>query len=187
MELFKELFFALWFFLPAAIANMMPIFAARWKFAQQYDQPMDFHRSFRGKRVFGDHKTIRGFIVGIIFSTIVLWLQQLAVRYIPFVAHLTDQVDYTRLPVLILGPLFGAGALLGDAIESFFKRQAGIKPGDGWFPFDQTDYIIGGAIATMPFVQLSIVQYIWLIVLWLAIHVIATVIGYRLGLKDKPI
>ena len=187
MALFKELFFALWFFLPAAIANMMPIFAAHWKAIEKYDLPMDLGHSFRGKRIFGSHKTIRGLVVGIIFATLVLWLQQLAVRYVPFVAHLTDQVDYTNLPVLILGPLFGLGALLGDAIESFFKRQVGIKPGDGWFPFDQTDYIIGGAVATMPFVQLSILQYIWLVVLWLIIHVISTVIGYKLGLKDKPI
>lgn len=185
--MFKDLFFALWFFLPAAIANMMPIFASRWKFIRTYDYPMDFGKTFRGKRIFGAHKTIRGLIVGIIFATLVLWLQQLAVRYIGFVAELTDQVDYTTLPVLILGPLFGLGALLGDAIESFFKRQVGIKPGDGWFPFDQTDYIIGGAIATMPFVQLSLLQYAWLIILWLAIHVVSTFIGYKLGLKDKPI
>jgi len=187
MELFKELFFALWFFLPAAIANMMPIFAAHWKFLEGHEYPMDFGKTYRGKRIFGAHKTIRGLIVGVIFSTLVLWLQQLAVAHIHFVAELTDQVDYTQLPVLVLGPLFGLGALLGDAIESFFKRQVGIKPGDGWFPFDQTDYIIGGAIATMPFVQLSILQYIWLIILWLIIHVISTFIGYNLGLKDKPI
>jgi len=116
-----------------------------------------------------------------------LWLQQLAVENVHFVAELTDQVDYAQLPVLLLGPLFGLGALLGDALESFFKRQRGVKPGDGWFPFDQTDYIIGGAVATMPFVQLSILQYSWLIVLWLVIHIISTFIGFKLGLKDKPI
>lgn len=187
MDLFKELFFALWFFLPAAIANMMPIFAAHWKSLKKYDYPMDFNRSFRGKRIFGDHKTIRGLVVGMLFSTLVLWLQQLLVAHLHFVADLTDQVDYTQLNVLVLGPLFGLGALLGDAIESFFKRQRGVKPGDGWFPFDQTDYIIGGAIATMPFVRLSILQYIWLIFIWLIIHVISTVIGYKLGLKDKPL
>ncbi len=187
MALFKELFFALWFFLPAAIANMMPIFAGHWKVIKKYDFPMDFHKTVRGKRVFGPHKTVRGLVVGVIFATVILWLQQLAVQHIGFVASLTDQVDYNDLPVLILGPLFGLGALLGDAIESFFKRQVGINPGDGWFPFDQTDYIVGGALATMPFVQLSIFQYVWLIILWLTIHVISTFIGFKLGLKNKPI
>lgn len=183
----KELFFALWFFLPAGIANMVPIFAARIPLIQKLDYPMDFGLTVRGKRVFGSHKTWRGLITGVLCGTLVLWLQQLAVQHVHAVAVLTDQVDYVALPVLLLGPLFGLGALLGDAIESFFKRQVGIKPGDGWFPFDQTDYIIGGAIATMPFVQLSLLQYALLILIWLAIHVISTVIGYKLGLKDKPI
>lgn len=187
MALFKELFFALWFFLPAAIANVMPIFASHWKFLHGFDYPMDFGRTFRGKRIFGAHKTLRGLIVGIIFATFVLWLQQLAVLHFSFIAHITDQVDYAKLPVILLGPLFALGALLGDAVESFFKRRVGIKPGDGWFPFDQIDYIVGGAVATMLFVQLSILQYIWLVFLWLVIHVISTIIGYKLGLKDKPI
>lgn len=187
MIAFKDLFFALWFFLPAAIANMMPIFAAHWKSIDKYDFPMDFHKTFRGQRIFGAHKTMRGLAIGVISATVVLGLQQLLVKYIPFVADVTSQVDYTRLHIFVLGPLFGLGALLGDAIESFFKRQIGIKPGDGWFPFDQTDYIIGGAIATMPFVQLSDWQYVWLIFIWLVIHVIATIVGYNLGLKDKPI
>lgn len=187
MEAVRELFFALWFFLPAGIANMMPIFAARWPFIKMYNTPIDCHRSFRGKRLLGDHKTWRGLIVGIIFATLVLWLQQLLVRYVPFVADWTRQVDYRDLPVLVLGPLFGLGALAGDAIESFFKRQRGIRPGNGWFPWDQTDYIIGGAIATMPFVQLSILQYIELLLLWLIVHVVASYIGYLVGVKDKPI
>lgn len=166
---------------------MMPIFAARWPIIKKYEYPMDCHKKFRGIRLLGDHKTWRGLIVGVISATLVLWLQQLAVHHLPFIAHLTDQVDYSQLPVLILGPLFGLGALVGDAVESFFKRQRGIKPGQGWFPFDQTDYIIGGAIATMPFVQLGILQYFWLLLLWLLVHVISTVIGFKLGLKDKPI
>jgi CDP-2,3-bis-(O-geranylgeranyl)-sn-glycerol synthase len=185
--MFEQLFFALWFFLPAGIANMVPIFAAHIPLIQKFDYPMDFGRSFRGRRIFGSHKTWRGLLTGIIFATLTLWLQQIGVRHINFVADWTSQINYAHLPTLILGPLFGIGALVGDAVESFFKRLKGIKPGDGWFPFDQTDYIIGGAIATMPFVQLSVLQYLWLIVLWLCIHIIATVIGYKLGLKDKPL
>jgi CDP-2,3-bis-(O-geranylgeranyl)-sn-glycerol synthase len=183
----QDVFFALWFFLPAAIANVTPIFAAHIPVLKRFEYPMDFHKTFKGRRIFGDHKTIRGLLTGIIFATITLFLQQLAVEHIGFVAEWTAQVDYAALPVLVLGPLFALGALLGDAVESFFKRLKGIQPGDGWFPFDQIDYIIGGAVATMPFVQLSLLQYLWLIVLWLAIHVISTFVGYKIGLKDKPI
>lgn len=187
MNILREIFFALWFFLPAGIANMMPIFAARWSFLKKYEYPMDFGLSFRGKRVFGSHKTIRGLVVGIVFATLTLWLQQLAARHVGWIADWTDHVDYTTLPTLVLGPLFALGALLGDAIESFFKRQIGIAPGDGWFPFDQTDYIIGGAIATIAFVPLSFKQYVLLILIWFCLHVVATTVGYLIGVKDKPI
>ena len=149
---------------------------------------MDFNLTYRGKRVFGSHKTIRGFVVGIIFATLTLWLQQVAVKNITALDSLVSPyVDYATLPVLILGPLFAIGALMGDAIESFFKRQVGIAPGDGWFPFDQTDYIIGGAIATVPFVTLTFVQYVLLIITWFSLHILSTTIGYFIGVKDKPI
>lgn len=183
----NTIFFALWFFLPAAIANVTPIFAAHISWLKKYDYPIDCYKTYKGKRIFGSHKTFRGFAVGIIFATITLYIQQLLVINSSVIANYTSQVDYANLPILILGPLFGIGALAGDAIESFFKRQRGIKPGDGWFLFDQTDYIIGGALATMPFIKLSILQYVILIIIWLIIHLIASFIGFKLHLKEKPI
>lgn len=183
----KDVLFALWFFLPAGIANMMPIFAAKIPALKKFDAPMDLGRSFRGKRIFGDHKTWRGLVAGIIAGTLTLWLQQYLFSEFAWIRSFAGAVDYPSLPTFIMGPLFAIGALGGDAIESFFKRQRGIAPGKGWFPFDQTDYIIGGAIATMPFVSLSIGHYALLLVLWLIVHVLSTITGYFLNLKDSPI
>jgi CDP-2,3-bis-(O-geranylgeranyl)-sn-glycerol synthase len=183
----KDLLFALWFFLPAAIANVTPILVAKMPGLRNLDMPMDFGHLFRGKRIFGSHKTWRGFISGLIMATLVLWLQQWAVSSLDWAQTLTSQVDYLALPTLIVGPLFAIGALGGDAIESFFKRQHGVAPGHGWFPWDQIDYIIGGAIATAAFVPLTLLQYAWLIVLWLVIHLIASYVGWLLNLKERPI
>jgi len=183
----KDFFFTLWFFLPAGIANMVPIFVAQIPVLKPYDAPLDFGKTFRGKRLFGSHKTWRGLAAGTIFGTITLWLQQLAVDHSSWLQVWTARVDYSQLPALVLGPLFAFGALGGDAVESFFKRRRGIAPGRGWFPFDQTDYIIGAAIASVPFVTLSLPQYAVLIILWLAIHVAASVIGYFIGVKERPI
>lgn len=183
----KDIFFALWFFLPAAIANVMPILVAPMPFLRHLTAPIDGGLTYRGKRLLGSHKTWRGLVAGILFATLTLWLQQLAVDHLAWVHEWTKQVDYAGLPTLLLGPLFGLGALGGDAIESFFKRQRGVAPGHGWFPFDQIDYIIGGALVTMPFVQLTILEYIWLIVLWLVVHVVSSYLGYLLHLKERPI
>lgn len=183
----NDLLFALWFFMPAAFANGIPVFVARWPGLKKLEAPMDFGKTYRGKRIFGSHKTWRGFIAGVIIATIVLWLQQLAAEHYAWAQTLTSHVDYAHLPTLIMGPLFAIGALGGDAIESFFKRQRGTPPGHGWFPWDQLDYIIGGAIATAPFVSLTVLQYAWLAVLWLLVHLLVSWIGYHMGLKERPI
>lgn len=185
--MFKDILFALWFFLPAGIANLVPVFAGKIPVLKKLEAPMDFGLMYHGKRVFGAHKTWRGMVAGVIAGTLTLWLQQHLFSDFAWIRSFAHQVDYPSLPTLVMGPLFAIGALGGDAIESFFKRQRGIAPGKGWFPFDQTDFIIGGAIATMPFVHLGIREYAWLIVLWLVVHVTSTVIGYFLHLKDTPI
>lgn len=183
----KDILLALWFFLPAAIANVTPIFSAHIPGLRNLDAPIDFGATYRGKRVLGAHKTWRGLVTGLICATVTLWLQQVAVEHAAWLRTATIDIGYPSLPTLLLGPLFALGALGGDAIESFFKRQRGVEPGHGWFPFDQIDYIIGGAVVTIPFVQLTYLQYLWLILLWLVVHVVASHIGYLLKLKERPI
>jgi CDP-diglyceride synthetase len=183
----KDALFALWFFLPAGMANMVPILVAPIPGLKKFTAPMDCGLTYRGKRILGSHKTWRGLIAGVIFGTLTLWLQQLLVAHFDWARTLTSQVDYQHLPTLVLGPLFAIGALGGDAIESFFKRQRGVAPGHGWFPFDQLDYIIGGAIASAPFVSLTLGQYVLLVLLWLGAHVVFSYLGYLLHLKERPI
>lgn len=182
-----DILFAFWFFLPAAFANAIPVPIAKIPWLKKFEAPMDFGNTFRGKRIFGSHKTWRGFIAGVIMATLALWIQQLLVANYAWAANLTGQVDYEHLPTLILGPLFAIGALGGDAIESFFKRQHGTPPGHGWFPWDQIDYIIGAAIATAPFVTITFGQYVWLIILWFGIHLLVTYLAWLAGLKERPI
>lgn len=183
----KELLFAIWFFMPAAFANMTPVFTTKIPGLKDIKAPMDFGLSYRGQRILGAHKTWRGFVSGVVMATVILWLQQLLVAHFGWAQSLTSQVDYTSLPTLILGPLFGIGALGGDAIESFFKRQRHVPPGHGWFPFDQTDYIIGGALLTAPFVSLTFREYVLLIVFFFVGQIITVYIGYLLKLRERPI
>lgn len=183
----ENILFALWFFAPAGAANVMPIFVAKMPLLSKYNAPIDGGRMFRGQRILGSHKTWRGLIAGIIAGTLALWLQQLLVAHLGLFTKFEPQVNYATLPTLIVGPLFGIGALGGDALKSFFKRQLHIAPGKTWIPFDQIDYIVGGSIATLPFVSLTLLQYAWIFVIWLVIVVASTYIGYFAGLKDSPL
>jgi len=182
-----DILFVLWVFAPAGIANMVPILAAHLPLIRRFDQPIDGGRSYRGRRIFGDHKTWRGILTGVIAATAILALQQWLYGRFGWFQWVSQDISYSQLPLWLAGPLFGLGALGGDAVKSFFKRQLDVAPGRSWFPFDQIDYVIGGALAVAPFILLSAWHYVLLFVIWLLVHVIATHLGYWLRLKDSPL
>ena len=154
----QDILLAIWFLLPAAAANAIPVFAAAVPALKKYDAPIDGGKTWRGHMILGPHKTWRGIIAGIIIATLVLWIQQTLVAHFGWARFAAGGINYAALPVLLLGPLFAIGALGGDAVESFFKRQQNIKSGGTWVPFDQIDYIIGSVIVTLFFVILTPMQ-----------------------------
>lgn len=178
--------FALWFLLPGALANVAPIFAAVAPRIKGWSYPIDGGRSWRGKRILGAHKTWRGIIAGAVASSLVFFWQVYAVETYAWAATLAGPVDYAHLP-WILGPLFGLGALGGDALKSFLKRRLDIAPGTKWMPFDQIDYIVGSIVVTLPFVVLEFKYYVWMFLLWFVMHLLASYAGWLLKLKEHPI
>lgn len=186
--LVNNIFFALWFLFPAAASNVAPIISAHIPFLKKYDAPIDGGRKFRGHALLGSHKTWRGIISGIIVSTIFLFVQQILVSHFQWAYDLTiPYVDYSTLPLFLLGPLFAIGALGGDALESFFKRQINIESGGSWLFFDQIDYVVGALLISLPFVILPAIEYVWLLLIWFGLHFIASYVGWLVGLKERPI
>jgi len=176
----------LWFFLPAGLGNLAPIIAAKIPILRKYSHPIDRFQKFRGKRILGDHKTVRGLIAGICAGIITAYLQVFLYNQFSFVRNFS-LVDYGTINPLFWGFLSSFGALFGDGLKSFFKRQLNIPSGKSWFPFDQIDYILGGILFTAFYVQLSIKLYIILFIVWFFLHPLSTFIGWLLRLKDEPI
>lgn len=187
LQLMDSLIFALWFFLPAGGANMAPIIAAHLPYLSKLNAPLDFGRKYKNKPVFGKNKTWRGLFSGIVAATVIVYLQQLIWQAGNANFLNGTSTEYLAYSPLLLGILFGAGALWGDAIESFFKRQRGVPAGSSWFPFDQTDYIIGGCLALAVVARLSIKEYIAILFVWFVLHLVFSYIGYLLKLKSQPI
>jgi CDP-2,3-bis-(O-geranylgeranyl)-sn-glycerol synthase len=182
-----SILFALWFFLPAGGANMAPIIAAHLPYISKLNAPLDRGKSFRGKPIFGKNKTWRGLMSGIIAATIIVYLQQLILQVNNVDLFKDSSIYYLTYSPLLLGFLFGLGALLGDAVESFFKRQRNVPAGNSWFPFDQIDYIIGGCLAVAVLARLEPYEYLLVLFVWFIMHLFFSYIGYILKLKPKPI
>ncbi len=130
----NTLLFAIWFFLPAGAANAAPILAAKLPYLSRLSAPIDAGKKYRGRRILGEHKTWRGLATGIVTATVIVFIQQLLNQgsYVEFIPE--DAEGYLFHSPLLLGFLFGFGALAGDAIESFFKRQKNVPAGKAWFP-----------------------------------------------------
>jgi CDP-2,3-bis-(O-geranylgeranyl)-sn-glycerol synthase len=183
----QDILFVIWFLLPAAAANAAPVFAAAMPYLRRFDAPIDGGRKWHGERVLGSHKTWRGIIAGIFVATFVLWCQVLLVEHFSWTKFIAEEVDYSQLPVLLLGPLFAVGALGGDMAESFFKRRRHITSGKAWIPFDQLDYIIGSVLVSLFFVRLTLVQYGLIFVIWFLLHLLGSYLGYKVKLKKDPV
>ncbi len=142
----------LWLMLPAYAANMAPPFARFWR---GWNRPICV-------RLFGEHKTVVGFLAGIAVGTLAGSLQG----------------------VPALGLLQGAGAMAGDSAKSFFKRRLGIAPGASWMPFDQLDAIAGALLCTWPFVRLSPADVAALLLATFLGTLAVNFLSFKLGIRD---
>lgn len=175
----SEIMAAFLFFLPAGIANMSPVFANKIPLLRDWKTPIDLGKSWHGKRLLGNNKTFRG----LAFGTFAGAMTALVIRLFTNPATSLE----IQATFVFAGAWLGFGALAGDAIESFFKRRLDIPSGQSWFPFDQTDYIIGGLIVIYPIYHPSISLMFTILLLYFGLHLVSSYIGYLLGLKDKPI
>lgn len=182
----SDIIFAIWFFLPAGIANTIPVVAAKLPILKVLDFPVDFYKSWKDTRIFGDHKTFRGFISGVIFSIITVYIQQVVYRQSQTIQQICP-INYNDINPLVLGFVLGFGSLAGDAIKSFFKRRQKIEPGEAWIPFDQLDFIIGGILSSASYIYLSIRIYILITLIYFIMHPVITMLGYLTGFKRKPL
>jgi CDP-2,3-bis-(O-geranylgeranyl)-sn-glycerol synthase len=167
------LFLSFWYFLPAGIANLVPPLAVHLPGLKHWNTPLDLGYSYRSTRIFGDHKTWRGLTTGILCGTFISYLQAFF-------------IDPPADPIL-LGFLLSLGALLGDAVKSFFKRRTHVPPGKSWFPFDQLDYIAGGLILSSFYYTPPPAIYFGVIILYFGLHLAVSYLGYLLKIKPDPL
>ena len=169
---------AVWLILPAGISNMSPVL---FKWLPFLNVPVDLGYKFRGKPLFGKNKTYRGFLVGTLMAILTVYIQKLLYPHMAAYSVL----DYSEICILLVGFLLGFGALLGDMIESFFKRQVGITSGKPWPPFDQIDWIVGGLIFVSFHTTIPWPIWIAAILIFGLLHPIINLIGYYLGIKKN--
>lgn len=155
-----------WYLIIAGSANMTPPLVV--KLLSDWDSPLDFGLKFKNIRIFGDHKTIRGLVIGTLVSQLI---------------YLLFSPDLDASP--FFGAYLGGGVLLADAVKSFFKRRFRIPPGNSWFPWDQIDWIIG--IIVVCFQKLNLLEIFFLLTVGVILHLLVKALGYIFKLNKDLI
>ncbi|HIJ06944.1 MAG: hypothetical protein XE11_0508 [Methanomicrobiales archaeon 53_19] len=169
---------ALWVMLPAYLPN--PVAAALGG-----GRPVDGGRCWRdGRRIFGDGKTLRGFLAGVAGGVVIGLIQ----IFIQSRIGLWVFPEHTLMSITLLA----VGALLGDLAKSFLKRRKGVGRGEKWPVADQFDLVIGAFIMLLIFdpgwllSAITLPIAIAILILTPILHRGTNIIGYILGIKDVP-
>ena len=147
--------------------------------------PIDLGRNFSdGKRIFGDGKTWRGLVTGIlagiITGLILIWL---CGRF-----PLAGLPVHTLLSVILLA----TGALLGDLVKSFFKRRYGKERGTKWPVADQYDLVAGAFLLLLIFdpawlfATVTLTVFLVILIITPVLHRATNIVGYIFKVKEVP-
>lgn len=166
---------ALWFILPAYVANSAAVDVAGIPALKKYAAPVDGGRTFRGRRILGDGKTWRGLFGGVFFGTVAGYFQ----------SQITPSLTFA-LPAMTvsLAFLLAFGAMAGDMAESFIKRQCGLARGASAPLLDQLDYIVGAFAFASLLTPFLLRRFAIAAVITVPLHISANFVAYKLKLKD---
>lgn len=156
----NELIYAIFFVLPAMIANASPIIYGG-------GTPI-------AKNIFGKNKTIIGFIAGVgggVFCALMLFILTIW----PFDFYVS----------IYLGLLQGFVAMLGDLVGSFVKRQLKIVEGDELIILDQLGFMAFALMLSNSIIKLNTGQIIFVFFVTFLLHKATNVIAFVLKLKDR--
>lgn len=179
----------LYFGAPLLLAALLHGFCIKYDWLSFLKKPIDLGIGFRGKRIFGDHKTWRGFfmnVVGCCSGTAI----QATLQKGGLIPDQILWVDYTKEGWLV-GLLLGLGTTIGELPNSFLKRQIGIRPGKKgkglwaivFFIYDQIDFVIGIWICLFFLVKPSALTVLWSFLLALLLHLAVSTTGFLLGMR----
>jgi CDP-2,3-bis-(O-geranylgeranyl)-sn-glycerol synthase len=159
---FNDVLSALYFMIPAYVANSTPTIFGGGK-------AIDLGRRFiDGEPIFGANKTIRGFIGGLALGSSVGIVEALV-------------FSQGLLPKSVLTSL---GSLSGDLAGAFIKRRMKLSPGFPLPLMDQLDFILGALLFSCPIYGLNMNVIFILLLITPPLHLATNSIAYALKLKN---
>lgn len=197
-----EVKFAIFCLINFTLAGLLQTRWLKKRYLKGLMRPLDFGIHVFGRPLFGENKTIYGF-VGMpffcgasFFATGIYWKN--------FIEHeplLKTHELVRKLPVLpveffMFGILCGLVYMCGELPNSFLKRQLGIAPGGAprfrvlkpvFYVFDQLDSVFCVVVFLCVQYSLGLVFLVTCLASGFFIHGLFNVLLWKLGMKERPI
>ena len=194
MDRLDPLLCALFLLVAIMLAGVAQSFWFRSAWSAPFHVPIDRGCAFAGKRLLGDNKTWRGFVVMIPALGAVFFLLSGLRGVLPADARAglwpLSLVEYG-----LLGCWAGFGFMAGELPNSFCKRRFGIEPGAApraaWakvvcFLADRLDSIAGALLALAVVVPIPWMTLVYLLAVGPFIHWSFSVLLFRFRVKARP-
>lgn len=186
MDLVTIALSGIFLFLPALVPNSAAVLFGG-------GTPVDFGRTWRGKRILGDGKTWTGLIGGVAAGTSL----GIILIIITKAADLGEPWSWGQgLEGVGVVLTLALGSLLGDMTGAFIKRRLGMERGQKALVLDQYDFVAGALLLTALFHYNWVAAHYWqgdsivaliaLLVFVPVLHRSVNIIGYKLGKKKEP-
>jgi CDP-2,3-bis-(O-geranylgeranyl)-sn-glycerol synthase len=176
-----------WLILPAYTPNSFAVIFGG-------GTPVDMGKNHTdGRRIFGDGKTWRGLVAGIVCGSLVGTLQIYLETLVDHEFFLGFGSTPTAYLIVIL---LAVGAMVGDLVGSYIKRRLNKPRGAKLSVLDQFDFLIIAWVLVLIFnwnwyferyiYGLNIIGLIFILILTLILHRFTNIVGYKLGKKKEP-
>jgi hypothetical protein len=166
-------------------------FRSAW--SRRFMIPLDAGRTIGGRRIFGDNKTVRGFVVMVPASAAAFFLLA-ALLGRPGLEQ-SGLWPLGTIQYAAVGAWAGFGFMAGELPNSFVKRRLGIADGRApargarlavQFLADRLDSGLGMLAAMTAMVPVPRLTWIVVLLAGLLIHWSFSVLMFRLGIKARP-
>lgn len=178
------------------VAGIINSIFCKTKLLNSLKKPMDFNKKLvDNKRIFGDHKTWKGFFGYIVFNIIfsILFGYIWKVTKLEHLNFFYMNYDNTIMYNLFIGFLLGIFYALFELPNSFLKRRLDIEPGKTingskkvfFIILDQADSVFGIALVVWLFYPIGIWIYLLYILIGTVTHLLINMMLYFLHLRKN--
>lgn len=186
---------AIFLLLAFAFAGVAHVVWLKSSWSQPYAWPLDGGATWRGRRIFGDNKTMRGLMMmplatAFAFAAFAALREQLPVWLAAGIWPLPAG------EMAWLGAIAGLAFLLAELPNSFLKRRLDVAPGmapeQPWLRvtclvIDRCDSTLGVLLALGLLVPLAPATWFWALLLGIGLHALFSAWLFQLRIKRRAL